>query len=108
MTGGAIIIVYTLYGDRATAEQAIRDVVQGGLAACANILPPTTSFYIWDDVYQEQTEIPVLFKTGGACKDALIQRLGETHPYEVPAILSWPADSSPAYAQWVNRMAGNA
>lgn len=99
-----IYIVYTLYGDREDAQKAVGDVVQAGLAACANILSPSESFYMWNGVFERQREYPVLFKTSSARVEALKARLANTHPYEVPAILSWSAVSTPDYARWVGEM----
>ncbi len=104
--GSGIVIVYTLYADLPRAEQVAADVVQAGLAACANILSPSRSCYLWNGAYEVQTEYPVLFKTGEDRKDALMARLAETHSYEVPAILSWDAGAAPAYAAWVGQMTG--
>lgn len=102
--GADIAIVYTLYADLRTAEHAVADVVKAGLAACANILSPSCSSYIWNGVYETQTEYPVLFKTGQNRRAELIARLSELHPYEVPAILSWDAAAAASYAAWVSSM----
>ncbi|MFT3966109.1 MAG: divalent-cation tolerance protein CutA [Sphingobium sp.] len=104
MSGEALAIVYTLYGDPDEARRAVSDVVQAGLAACGNILSPSESYYMWNGLFERQREYPVLFKTSPARRDALVARLGETHPYDVPAILSWDADSAPGYARWVEDM----
>ncbi|MCE7795089.1 divalent-cation tolerance protein CutA [Sphingobium sufflavum] len=105
---GPIAIVYTLYDDLEVAEQAVADVVQARLAACANILSPCRSCYLWNGVYETRVEYPVLFKTGEDCRAALMARLEQTHPYDVPAILSWDAEAAPAYVGWVGEGGGPA
>lgn len=104
MSEAALVLVYTLYADQQAAHHAVRDVVQAGLAACANILAPSESFYIWDGTLEQQHEYPVLFKTTPDRVEALRQRLAETHPYDVPALLSWPVDATPDYARWAGEM----
>ncbi|HEX7823045.1 MAG TPA: divalent-cation tolerance protein CutA [Sphingobium sp.] len=105
-TDTAIAVIYTLYDDLQVAEHVVADVVQSGLAACANILSPGRSCYLWNGNYETQTKIPVLFKTSMGQRRALMARLAETHPYDVPAILSWDAGAAPPYAAWVGTMTG--
>lgn len=108
MTGaaGPIFIVYALFGERAAAEQAARDAVDSRLAACANILAPCRSFYVWEGKRAEEEEIPVLFKTSADRRDALMARIGQQHAYAIPAIMSWPVDAAPDYARWVGAATG--
>lgn len=97
----AIALVYTLVGDRPTAESLAREMVTGHLAACANILTGSRSLYPWAGALEEADEVPLLFKTSPYRKDALMAALASSHPYDLPAILSWPAEATPAYAAWV-------
>lgn len=106
--GSAVVIVYTLYGERHVAEAAASAMVTAHLAACANILSPCHSYYLWNGLLERQEEFPVLFKTTAAQSEALMVRIGETHPYDVPAILRWEADAAPDFARWIGEMAGGA
>ncbi|MET0240373.1 MAG: divalent-cation tolerance protein CutA [Sphingobium sp.] len=103
-----IVIVYTLYGDHHAAEAAAGEMVISGLAACANILSPGRSVYMWNDMLERQEEFPVLFRTGADRRDALMARIAETHSYDIPAILAWDAQATPPYAHWVGEMSGGA
>lgn len=96
-----VVIVYSLFGSRDAAERAARDAVDSRLAACANILAPCRSFYIWEGKRAEEDEVPVLFKTNADRREALMDRIAEGHDYAIPAILSWPVESAPDYARWV-------
>ncbi|MET0363747.1 MAG: divalent-cation tolerance protein CutA [Sphingobium sp.] len=104
MSGDALVIVYTLYGDHAEAERTASEMVEAGLAACANILHPSESLYMWNGLLERQREYPVLFKTTAARREALVARIEERHSYDVPAILSWDVDAAPAYARWAGDM----
>ncbi len=96
-----IALVYVLFGDRSSAQAVAREMVEQRLAACANILGEGQSIYPWEDRIEEATEVPVLFKTGSARRDALMDALAARHDYDVPAILNWSASVTPAYAAWV-------
>ncbi|HEX7871467.1 MAG TPA: divalent-cation tolerance protein CutA [Sphingobium sp.] len=104
MSMDALVIVYTLYGDHGEAERIVEEVVKAGLAACANILSPSESYYMWNGLLERQREYPVLFKTTAARREALMAQIAEKHSYDLPAILSWDADATPGYAQWVGDM----
>lgn len=98
-----LALVYSLFPNEESARAMARSVVTDGLAACVNLLPAGTSFYEWNGELTETAEIPVLLKTTAARVDALIERVGAMHPYETPAILSWPIVRAPhAFAHWVN------
>ena len=97
-----IAIVYATFGDRATAERVAEQMVERQLAACANILSPSLSVYVWQGEIQRAVEAPVLFKTGIAQREALMAALAAAHEYELPAISSWTAQAGAAFAQWVD------
>jgi len=96
-----IALVYVLYGTRPAAEAAARAMVDRRLAACANVFAPGQSLYRWDGALEAASEVAVLFKTAPTRRDALMAELERDHPYELPAILSWSAAATPAYAAWV-------
>lgn len=100
---GAVVLVYTLFGDADAAERIGRRMVEERLAACVNIGAPCTSFYMWEGAIERAAEIPALFKTAADRRDALIARLSALHPYEVPAILSVAETDAahPPFAAWV-------
>ncbi|WP_336959780.1 divalent-cation tolerance protein CutA [Sphingobium aquiterrae] len=101
MNGGDLVIVYALYGSEDAADDAARDAVESGLAACANRLAPCQSTYRWEGAVEQAAEIAVLFKTSASARDALMARLAAGHDYDVPAILSWAVDAvHPPYLAW--------
>jgi periplasmic divalent cation tolerance protein len=96
-----IAIVYALFGDRAAAEIAAVQMVDRRLAACANILANSLSVYHWRGELARAEETPVLFKTAPDRRMALMAALVAAHEYEVPAVSSWEAASTPDYSAWV-------
>lgn len=99
----AITLVYVLFGDRESAQACALAMVERRLAACANLLGDCTSIYPWEGQIAQAQEVPVLFKTAPARREALVAALEAMHGYDVPAILSWPAEATADYAAWVVR-----
>ncbi len=96
-----IAIVYVLFGDRATAEIAAVQMVDRRLAACANILGNGLSVYHWKGEMTRAEETPVLFKTATDRRTALMAAIVAAHDYDLPAVSSWDAATTPDYAAWV-------
>ena len=95
-------LIWCPFADAESAAEIAGRLLDEGLIACANILPPMRSLYRWRGERGEDVEIGVLFKTDAALLDRATQRLSELHPYDTPAILGWKADAaSPATAGWL-------
>ena len=96
---------YSLYvtcKDAEEAERLARAVVEEGLAACANILAPTTSIYRWEGEVLADAEVPLILKTSSETREACTERLAELHSYDLPCIVAWPiVDAHPPYLQWL-------
>lgn len=93
-------IVYCPFPDAAQAENAARLVVEEGLAACAQVLAPALSVFRWEGAIDVATEVPLLCKTGAGQGAELARRIAALHPYDLPAVVHWPAGCSPQLARW--------
>jgi periplasmic divalent cation tolerance protein len=103
----AVIAVLTNLPDSTSAFNLARDVVHLGLAACANVLAPVTSFYRWEGREEQASEVPVLIKSTAARYAALEAAIRERHPYDTPEIIAWPVTAGlPAYLAWVEAETG--
>lgn len=98
-----IALIYVPFGSSEQARKAAHSVVSQRLAACANILATGESIYPWEGAIETAEETVVLFKTAPDRLDALMEALEAAHGYDLPAILSWPARTTQAYADWVIR-----
>jgi len=88
-----------------TGRALAREVVAEGLAACGNIIPGLTSVYSWQGKVQEDPECLVIFKTTGAGVGALMRRVIQLHPYEVPEFLALPVEVGHiSYVDWVSEV----
>jgi periplasmic divalent cation tolerance protein len=88
----------------ATREQALalaREMVERGLAACAQITA-IESIYRWHGKVAHEGEFRLLFKTRASAYGRLEAALRECHPYELPAIHAISTtQADAAYAEWV-------
>ena len=98
-------LIWSPFADEASAEAAANQLLDEGLVACANILPPMRSLYVWRGKRGEAAEVGVLFKTDASLLDEASARLAEIHPYETPAVVGWLADATaPATAAWLREL----
>jgi periplasmic divalent cation tolerance protein len=102
-SGGAkIATVYAVFANADEAGRIGKAAVEGGHAACVNILAPCVSIYRWKGAVEQAAEVPALFKAAADRASALIAFIAEHHSYAVPAITLWPVTETPeAYSRWV-------
>jgi periplasmic divalent cation tolerance protein len=96
-----ISIFYIPIDTAENAKSLTRALLERRLIACANIMP-VTSVYRWDGAVQEGAEFVVIAKTTVNCEAALRTAVESLHPYDVPCILSFPAQANEAFSSWVN------
>ncbi|NDJ54793.1 MAG: divalent-cation tolerance protein CutA [Chloroflexi bacterium] len=95
------ILTTTEYKD--DASKIARQVVEGRLAACVQIIGPITSTYWWDDAVQEDEEYLCLIKSRADRVAQLKQTIAEVHPYDVPELLVVPVlDGGTDYLEWIS------
>ena len=101
-------LIWCPFADEASAEAAARQLLDERLIACANILPPMRSLFVWQGERGEAVEVGVLFKTDAALLDRATARLAEIHPYDTPAVLGWRADTAARpTAEWLRTLVRN-
>lgn len=95
-------LVWCPFPDIESARAAADALLDEGLIACANILGSVESRFVWQGARSVGSEVGVLFKTTSARLEDVVERLGEFHPYETPAIIGWHADAAhPATESWL-------
>lgn len=89
----------------ATQEQGIqlaRRLVEDQWVACAQVLPPMQSVYVWQGSLCQETECLVLFKVPHHLYEGVEQRIRTLHPYQEPEIIGLAAEKvSAGYLAWV-------
>ena len=86
MTVPRAALIYTPLPSAEAARKIAKSLLSEGLIACANILGPIESVFVWKGELATANEVGVLFKTTSEQIDPAVKRLGALHPYEPPAI----------------------
>lgn len=96
------MLVLTTVADAETGKRIAATLVEEGLAACVNLGAESLSMYMWEGVLEGATEVSLTIKTRASCAQAVANRLGQLHPYDVPEILVLDLlGGSRAYLQWL-------
>jgi periplasmic divalent cation tolerance protein len=99
-----IRLVLTTFPSPVQARQTARQLVKARLAACGTVLPGAISIYTWNGNLEENQECLLLLKTTTDCVERLQVEIQRMHPYNVPEILSFKADSCfAAYTVWIKQ-----
>jgi periplasmic divalent cation tolerance protein len=84
------------------AESIVAALLSERLIACGNITLPVVSIYRWQGETERAAEVLVIMKTTAPAVPALLKRIPELHPYDVPEILLLPVPEGYApYLKWV-------
>jgi periplasmic divalent cation tolerance protein len=95
MSAGTPALIWTPIDTPENARNLATGVVGSGLAACANIVGPIESHYVWQGAMQSSEEYGVLFKLDARTLDAAVAMVEDLHTYEVPVVVGWLAESAP-------------
>jgi len=86
------------------AAPLLRQLVEESLVAGGNIIGGVRSIYRWNNKICDENEEVLLMETSATRVEALMKRVGELHPYEVPKVLTFePREGPREYLQWVER-----
>lgn len=101
------LVVLSTVGKPEDAEWIAREVVERGLAACVNILPPMTSIYRWRGEVEKTEEILLVMKTSEERFEALREAIVALHSYELPEVIALPVAAGHApYLAWLTETVG--
>lgn len=97
-----VVLVLSTAPDTMLAKRLAHVLVEERLAACVHAGAPGVSMYLWQGGLEGGDEVPLTIKTASSRVEALMQRLAQLHPYDVPECLVIPAlGGSSAYIDWV-------
>ena len=89
--------------DAEIANRIADALVSERLAACVNIVPGVRSVYRWQGRVEHVDEMQLLIKTVRERCDALVARIVELHPYELPEVIAVEvAGGLAAYLGWID------
>lgn len=97
------VLMLTTAPDALLAKRIAHALVEEGLAACVNLGAESLSMYMWQGVLEGEMEVALTIKTRASRAQAVANRLGQLHPYDVPEILVLDLQGgSRAYLQWLS------
>jgi len=101
------VIAFSTFPDVETARGISRELVEGALVACANVVPSVESFYYWKEKVETSSESLAIFKLTAARFAEFESRLRKLHPYDVPEIVRLNiAEGSADYLHWIAESCG--
>ncbi len=101
MSNNTISIIYTTLPNQESADTIATKLLEQKLIICTNS-NKINSKYLWQGKIENSQEIKLLIKTTKKMKKNAIKALKSLHPYDIPAILSWEANSKEKYQDWIN------
>lgn len=101
-----IVVLVTASGVR-QAKKIARALIEGNLAACANLITPVRSIYRWQGKLTEGRECLLIIKTTRGRFDAVRACVERLHSYSVPEVIALPiVDGAPNYLNWIAESTG--
>ncbi len=96
------IIVLVTTANKSEAEKISEALLKEKIIACANIINPVTSFFLWQGKVDKCEECLVVMKSRRDLFAELAERVKRLHSYEVSEVLAFPiVDGSEAYLAWL-------
>ncbi len=96
-----LVIVTTTLPTEEAADLLATQLVEEKVAACVQVLGPIESTYRWEGAIERAEEWYCRCKAPSEKRDALMTRIKELHPYEVPEIVAVEASAVAAgYLAW--------
>lgn len=99
-----VCLVYITAPDSDEATRIGRDLVEAGLAACANVHAPITSIFKWEGEVQQEQEVALIVKTRMDLVEVLTERVSSLHSYETPCVVALPiAGGHTPFLEWITQ-----
>ena len=96
-----IAIVQVTCPDLESAQAIASALLDERLIACANIVAPCLSVYRWESAIETTHEAIMQVKTLPETAALVAERIAALHPYDLPAIEHWAAETDDAGYRWI-------
>ena len=84
-------------------EQIAIALVEDDLAVCVNIIEKVRSIYRWEGKVEKSVESLLIIKAVTAKTDAIVEKVKEIHPYEMPEVISFDLTAgNQDYLDWLS------
>jgi periplasmic divalent cation tolerance protein len=96
------LLVLCTCSNQVEASHLAHSIVEGGAAACVNIVPAIESVYRWEGKIETSPEILLLIKTTRERFPVLRDLIVKLHSYDTPEIIALPVlDGLAKYLAWL-------
>lgn len=100
-TSDEFCFLYSTFPDEESAHRTARALIEKKLAACVNVYPPMTSFYVWQGRQEVSSEVAAFIKTRRALIGEAVAAAKALHPYTTPCFLVLPIEAgNEDYLAW--------
>ena len=96
-------MIYLTVPSEEEGARLIQGLLTHQLIACGTMSPPVTSFFIWEDKIQSDTERVLWLKTPLSLQPQVIHYLTQHHSYTLPFIAVFIPSVSEEIAQWAEK-----
>ena len=101
-----MVVVTTTFPDRDAAWSVVRPLVEERWAACVHVTTEVRSAYHWEGRLEEADEVVATCTTAESSVAAMVERLVDEHPYDLPQVLVSRVATTVDYAAWVEESVG--
>lgn len=99
----AYSVVLVTAPSKEEGKRIARAVLEGKLAACANLIPGVESMFWWEGRLEEATETLLILKTKEEVLPRLIEAVRDLHSYTVCEVLGLSVkQGNQAYLDWID------
>ena len=97
-----MLLVFSTFASEDDAARVVRALLEERLIACGNLLPGARSLYRWKGEVADEREVVTILKTRKQDWPALLSRLHELHPFEIPECVAVRITAgAPKYLAWL-------
>ncbi len=97
-----LLIVVTSFASLEDAKKMARELIEGRLAACVQILEGVHSIYRWDGKICEGNEVLLSAKTVADQWVDISNFIQSHHPYDLPEVIAYAPEKYEAqYGKWI-------
>ena len=83
------IVISTTLSKKQNAIYISNKILNEKYAACIQLIPNISSYYIWNDKIESDKEFLLNIKTINTMKDKIVEIIKAHHEYEIPQIISY-------------------
>ena len=102
------IVISTTLSKKENAVYILNKILNEKYAACIQLIPNISSYYIWNDKIESNVEFLLNIKTINTMQDKIVEIIKAYHEYEIPQIISYDFRMhNESYKKWFKSIVRN-